>query len=119
MILIRDLFKFNMVVKGEARGRKYGRNYAVLIKYIFDTIPGFKRDAYKKVFFEELGKFSLEKRKQGEPKNLGCVHELKDIDEVSIDNPQDLAKLVKDSIHLMYQKNTAERVLNGLLENLQ
>jgi len=46
------------------------------------------------------------------------AHELKDIDKMDINNPCELAKLVKEGLHLMYQKNTSEDVLSSLLENL-
>jgi hypothetical protein len=51
-------------------------------------------------------------------KLTGCVQELAEIEEVDLNNPKHLAKLVKESIHLMYQKQTSKRALYSLLENL-
>ena len=64
---------------------------------------------------KELRGYSLEGRKEGESRNSGCVHELVKLD---IENPEHLARLIKEGIHLMYQKQTASHVLNSLLENL-
>jgi NDP-sugar pyrophosphorylase family protein len=90
----------------ETRGGHYGGNLAILIRYVFNTIPEDKRDSYKKEFFKELGDFS------------NNAHELKDIDLVDVNKPCELAKLVKESLHLMYQKNTSNNALDGFLENL-
>lgn len=106
------------MIRPESRGKKYGRNYSVLVNYIFESIPEDKRDEYKKDFFKEFGNLSLEKRKKGDPVNSGCVHELDGLETIDLNDPLDLAKLVKESIHLMYQKDTAKRVLDGFLDNL-
>jgi len=101
----------------ETRGSKYGRNLSILINYVFQTITEKKGD-YKKRFLKELSNYSFETREKGSPKNAGTVWELEHLDRINISNPEDLAKLVKEGIHLMYQKGTAKRVLNSLLENL-
>lgn len=67
----------------------------------------------------ELKKYSLEPRRKGEPRNSGCIYELEDIVNGEIKNPEHLARLIKEGMHLMYLKPTAARVLNALLENIQ
>ncbi len=73
---------------------------------------------YKSQFIKELKDHSLKRKARKDPANTGCVHELKDIEKIDIKNAKDLAKLIKERIHLMYQKDTAKRVLDALLENL-
>jgi len=103
---------------GETRGGKYGRNLAIWVAHTFQTIPDEGRINYKKRFMEELRTYSLKPRKKGSPRNAGCAHELEGIEDVTINNPKEFARLVKEGIHLMYQKQTAARVLKSLLENL-
>lgn len=100
----------------ETRGGKYGRNFSILVNYVFQTIP--EKEDYKKRFLKELSHYSFETREKGKPRNIGCVYELESLDAVDIKNPEDFARLVKEGIHLMYQKGTAKRVLDSLLENL-
>ncbi len=100
----------------ETRPSKYGKNLAIWINHTIDTMPIEKRKNYKTEFIEELRIYSFEPRKNGQPPNQGCVRELTDITEIDISNPKDLAKLVKEGIHLMYQKQTAASVINSLLE---
>ena len=66
----------------------------------------------------ELQTYSFEGRKKGTPPGKGCSNELKGIENVNLDNPVHLARLVKEGIHLMYQKQTSRKVLYSLLENL-
>ena len=103
----------------ESRGEKYGRNLTIWINYTINTIPEEERADYKTRFMAELKKYSLEPRKKGEPKNRGCVWELDDLSEVNIRNPEELAKLIKEGIHLTYLKtSTSARIMKGLLDNL-
>ena len=95
------------------RAKNYGKNLAVWVNYTIESMP----EDYKRKFIRELKKYSFEVRKKGEPRNSGCVYELEDII-VDIENPKHLAKLIKESVHLMYQKGTASRVLDSLLENI-
>lgn len=103
----------------EARAGKYGRNLASWIDFTIDTIPKAQRDDYRARFLKELSRYSLKPRKKGQPHNEGCVHELSDIVDVDISNPEHFARLVKEGIHLMYQKQTSARVLDALQEYLK
>jgi len=102
----------------ETRGAKYGRNLAIWVNYTIQTLPEEKRESYQNRLIKELRKYSLKPRKKGEPRNSGCAFELENIDKCNIKNPEDLARLLKEGIHLMYQKQTAEKVLKSLLDNL-
>ena len=102
----------------ESRTERYSRNLAIWIDYTISTIPNTERQGYKKKFKEELKKYSTTPRKKGQPRNDGCVYELKDIPDCDIRNPEHLARLVKETLHLMYQKQTTERIVKSLLENL-
>jgi len=102
----------------ETRGAKYGRGLGVLIGYTIQSIPASEREEYRLTFYDELRNFSFEPRKEGTPVNKGCVQELSDIVDVDILDPVHFAKLIKEGIHLMYQKNTARKVFDALLENL-
>ena len=72
----------------------------------------------KTAFLKELKNYSLEPRKNGYPSNSRCVYELINLNECDLKKPKHLAKLVKEGIHLMYQKNTAAKVIKSLLDNL-
>jgi len=98
----------------ETRAGKYGRNLAVLICYVLDNKPRH----YRKRFLSELQTYSFEPRKQGTPPGPGCVNELECLEEVDLDNPRHFARLIKEGIHLMYQKRTARKALLSLLENI-
>ncbi len=102
----------------ETRAGKYGRNLAVWIHYTINSLPKYKRADYTKRFVEELTNYCFDPRKKGEIRNQGCVLELSDIVDCDIKNPGDLAKLVKEGVHLMYQKQTAAKVIKALLENI-
>ena len=98
----------------ETRAGKYGRFLATLLDYLIDAMPA----DYREGFIQELSTYSFEPRKKGMPRGSGCVYELEDLDGFNIEDPKDLAKLVKEGIHLMYQKQTAKKVMDSLLENL-
>lgn len=100
----------------ETRAGKYGRNLAIWLNHTISTIPKKQRDVYRARFLDELRNYSFETRKKGQPRNSGCVHELTDLTEIDVNNPENLARLVKEGVHLMYQKKTAALVLNALLE---
>jgi hypothetical protein len=103
---------------GETRAGKYGRNLATWIDYTIASIPENQRKNYRENFLKELNTYSLTPRKVGQPVNDGCVHELSDLTHVEIADPEDFARLIKEGIHLMYQKQTAARVLTALQEYL-
>ena len=103
----------------ETRGGKYGRNFAIWVDYTIGTIPLDLRDDYRSKFLKELKNQSFKPRKEGEPRNEGCIHELSDIMGIDINDPIHFAKLVKEGIHQMYQKQNSARVLFALLENLK
>lgn len=103
----------------DTRAGRYGVNLGILIEYTINTIPEDVKEEYKTRFMTELNKYSIMPRIKGEPKNEGCVHELSDLLKVDITNPEQFAKLVKEGIHLMYQKNTSSKVLIALNEYLR
>jgi hypothetical protein len=102
----------------ETRAGKYGRSLAAWINYTIQGMSEKQRNEYRSRFLEELGTYSFEPRKKGQPRNQGCVHELFEIADADITNPKHLALLVKESLHLMYQKQTSARVLEALRESL-
>jgi len=102
----------------ETRAGRYGRNLAIWINYTIDTLPEQKREQYKTEFVRELKTYSFVPRKKGDPINSGCNWELTEIVVCNIQEPLNLARLVKESIHLMYQKQTAAKVMASLLDNL-
>ena len=103
----------------ETRAGKYGRNLAIWIDYTIDTMPEKLREDYITRFLEELSTYSLKPRRNGQPRNEGCVHELSDLVNVDISNPEQFARLVKEGVHLMYQKQTSARVLDALEKYLK
>lgn len=100
---------------GETRAGKYGRNLAVLVKFV---IEDFDLD-YRKLLVAELKRYSFEGRKKGERRNSGCVYELEGIDLIDINNPEQLARLVKEGLHLMYLKPSAKRAFDTLVGSLE
>lgn len=100
----------------ETRAGKYGRNLAILLNHTINTVPIEQRADYRTRFLEELKKYSFEPRQKGQPQNSGCIHELAHLTEIDTGNPEDLARLVKEGVHLMYQKSTAALVLSALLK---
>lgn len=103
----------------ETRAGRYGKNLAIWIDYTIETIPEDLREVYRARFLEELGTYSLKPRKNGQPLNEGCIHELSDLVNVDLSGPEDFARLVKEGVHLMYQKQTSARVLKTLREYLK
>lgn len=103
----------------EIRTIKYAKNLAIWIDYTIDTLPENLRNKYRTRFLDELSTYSFKPRKKGHPRNEGCVHELSDLANVDISNPEHFAKLVKEGIHLIYQKQTSARVLAALQEYLK
>ena len=99
----------------ETRAGKYGRFLAVWINYTLNTHD----KKYKERFLEELERYSFKPRKKDEPRHEGCVLELEDIAELDISNPKHLARLVKEGIHLMYQKSTSTRIFTSLQSNIE
>ena len=103
-----------ILMRQETRAGKYGRFLAVWIKYTTSQ----QDPKYKLKFIKELKKYSFRPRKKGESRHEGCVLELEYLSDLDIQNPKHLAKLVKEGIHLMYQKKTSAKTLLSLLENL-
>ncbi len=103
----------------ETRAGKYGRNLAIWINHAIEGLPEEQREDYKTRFLTELETYSFIPRKKEQPRNKGCIHELSDLTEVEINNPEHLAMLVKEGIHLMYQKRTSARVLEALKKYLK
>ena len=102
----------------ESRGAKYGRNLALWVRHTIDTVPEDERDSYRSRLIEELRRYSFQTRKKGQPLNKGCVYELAGMDDIDVEDPCDLGKLIKEGVHLMYQKSTAAKVLDSLIDNL-
>jgi hypothetical protein len=102
----------------ETRAGKYGKFLGAWVEHTIDSQPEELRKQYTDQFLAELATYSLVSRRNGEPVNEGCVHELRDVSKIDFDNPIHLALLVKEGIHLMYQKGTAGRVLEALNEKL-
>ncbi|MFH1711479.1 MAG: hypothetical protein ABH840_04165 [Nanoarchaeota archaeon] len=95
----------------ETRAGKYGRFLAgFILNYISE------REDYKERFLKEFRKYSDKQRKRGEPRNSGCVFELDGLDDFD-GSPESLAKLLKEGIHLMYQKQTGRRCRKSFLDN--
>ena len=105
-------------MSNETRGGKFGRNYSVVVNYVIDSRPVSEREGYRVSFLEELKTYSLEGRKKGNPENAGCNWELGSFESVNIEDPVQFAKLVKEQMHLMYQKRTTKRVFDSLITNL-
>ncbi|MDD5133748.1 MAG: hypothetical protein PHD81_00020 [Candidatus Nanoarchaeia archaeon] len=103
----------------ETRAERYGRNLGIQIEYVISTLPKNQRENYKTKFLKEVKNYSFKSRKKGQPKNEGCVKELDDLENIDVKTPEDLAKLVKEGFHLMYQKGTSERVFKAMLKYLE
>jgi len=103
----------------EGRVVKYGRFLATLVNILIkhESYP-MTTQKYKARFIEELKTYSFEPRRKGEPKNLGCVWELKNINNLNLSNPEQFAKFIKEGIHLMYLKPTSKKVIESLVNNL-
>lgn len=106
----------------ETRAGKYGRkNLAILVSFVINSLEpedSYKRREYKKELMRELKKYSFEPRKKGSPRNSGSNYELLGIYCIELRNPLHLAKLIKEGIHLMYQKQTARRMFTSLVDSL-
>lgn len=91
------------------RAREYGRHLAEWVNHTISHIHGVRGVIYRAKLVEELRK------------GLRDSRELKSTAQIDIDNPEHLAGLIREGIRLGrlgYQKATASRVLNSLLENL-
>lgn len=111
------IFNFRPIFWGvtiETRPGKYGKNLGILLNFVINNMPS----GYKKAFLEELCNYSLEGRKKGTSPNSGCIYELQDIEKINVENPKELAKLIKEGLHLMYQKQTAAKILAELQKEL-
>jgi len=103
----------------ETRVGKYGRLFATWINYTINTFPEYQREKYRIDLIKELKKYSLVPKRKGESLNQGYVWELEDIINLDVKNPKELAKFVKEGMHLTYLKqSTSQRILKALLEYL-
>ena len=102
----------------ETRAGKYGRNLAIWINHTIQELPEVQRGDYRTRFLAELERYSFTPREKGQPRNEGCIHELSSLAEVDLINPEHLAMLVKEGIHLMYQKQTSARVFDAVRRGL-
>jgi hypothetical protein len=105
----------------ETRAARYGRNLGAWVGFTISVaVPDEDlRIDYKRRFLRELNIYSLTPRRNGEPANEGCMHELSDLVDIDLKSPEQFARLVKEGIHLMYQKQTSARVLSALQNYLQ
>ena len=103
---------------GETRVAKFARHFAGWIDYTISSFPENQRETYRQSFIKELKTYSVESRKQGAPRNSGCVFELEGIVNANISDPVYLARLVKENLHIMYQKPRTATILKLLLETL-
>jgi len=101
------------------RPGNYGKFLAQWMNYTIETIPSCRRAEYRKSLERELRDYSFEPRREGTPRNSGCAHELEGMEILDISDPEHLGRLIKEGIHLMYQKQTASHVIESLLENLE
>ncbi len=101
-------------MRQETRAGKYGRFLSVWVRYTLSQ----ESSEYKAKFLEELNEYSFRSRKKGEPRHEGRVSELEGLSEFDIQNPEHLARLVKEGLHLMYQKKTSAKAHCSLLDNL-
>jgi len=105
------------------RAKKYGTGLGQIIYFVLDNIieyiPEHEKNEYKTRFIEEFKNYSFTPRKENEPINSGCVHELIDIEEIDIQTPEHLAKILKEGIHLMYNKSTAKNVSDNFLKIIE
>jgi hypothetical protein len=113
-VYILGIFILILMKRRETRAGKYGRNLGVLVRHILSEYD----ERYRKRFFSELNDYSFEKRRRGEKTERGD-YELDEIYEIDIRKPGHLAKLIKEGIHLMYQKDTAKRVLEALVREIK
>jgi hypothetical protein len=102
----------------ETRAGKYGRFLAAWVKFTIAHVPCSQDGDYRARFIAELEKYSFEPRKRGGPRNSGCNWELAGLDELDVTCPEELAKTVKEDLHLDYQKQTARKIFDSLLEHL-
>jgi hypothetical protein len=100
----------------ETRAGRYGVYLSHWVDYTISQMA--KPKVYRLRFLEELKAYSFKKRKKGQKKHEGCIWEFANKKLIDIKNPEDLAKLVKEGIHLMYQKDTASKVLTALVSEL-
>lgn len=102
----------------ESRAGKYGRFLSEWIGYTINRIPEEQRKAYKTSFLREFRKYSFEGKRRKEPPNKGCTRELQKLTNPDISDPVQLARLVKEGLNLMYQKQTARRVYDAMIAEL-
>jgi len=103
----------------ETRAARYGRNLGIWIDATINTFPDSERQDYRTKLIQEIESYSFKPKRKDEPPNSGCVRELEEIVNCNIQNPEHLGKLVKEGIHLMYQKGTSARVFSSLLDYLK
>jgi len=102
----------------ESRFSRLGRYEAHLVYAFILQISETERANYVVAFFQEVKRYSDVPRRKGEPKNVGCVWELNDLDDFDLMNPGHLAKLVKEIWHTKYQKQNAKRERTAFLTEL-
>jgi len=103
----------------ETRAGKYGRFLAEFVLSYVRGLPERVRGDYERRFLVEFNNYSDVPRKEGEPVNAGCVYELLNMGSFDSGNPEQLARVMKEGLHLMYQKQTSRRCREGFLERFE
>lgn len=101
----------------ENRTERYGRALANWINFTIGSIPETEKTVYRQTVIEGLENFAVVPRKRGEPNGNSC--ELEGMEEIEIRNPENLVKIIREGIHLMYQKDIARRVVKATLQELK
>jgi len=102
----------------ETGAGKFGRFGASVLKYVVGTLLASEREEYLSRFVREFERYSDMSRREGEPRNEGCVMELNGLDDLDVLNPEEFARWFKEGEHLKYQKRTVGNERRGFLEGL-
>lgn len=103
------------------RATTLGEFMAVITEYIISTVPGSQRRYYRSRLVEELKRYSFKSRPKGTPRHEGCVYELEGIDLEGFNVPEDpetVARGLKEVAHMMYLKPHARRYLIPLRKKI-
>jgi len=101
----------------EGRYNKLGRFDAEFFEQFIEILPSDIRGEYRKLFLEEIEKYSDKGRRKGEPENEGCIRELENIEKMDIFNPEIVGKWIKEHQHTKYQKENVKRERTSFFEN--
>lgn len=74
------------------RSGLYGRYLGMMVNYIVENQDEMEKEEYRQKVVEEIKEF--------DPKD--SERELREIEKFEVEEPEDLAKVVKEGMHLMY-----------------